>query len=393
MSGLAGMDLTVPGGMKLFFTPVGGVERDLGNIVGDSASINRDTEELEHFTNRSGKRRQDKLIPVEESVQIDFEIDEINIENMRYFFKGGAVEDVNPGTDSVTDQKVTLPGEKFISVGNPGISSVTARQFVDHVFLFDGSDFEDHSAEADTAAGTPFAINADDDDVLYIGKRTPFAQLGIDVNVASVGYTNPLWEYWDGNAWQTLALASGDGDFESDETITWNVPGDWAQTTVNGELAYWIRFSQDAAAPATPATINSLGRAALVENTSYAVDSGEAQGIGNTRSGAVKRIATGVLVDGEEIKVSYSYVTFQAQKFGVAETTVLEGSARFENYPSEGRGRRWDLTIPRCVLTNNGAMDLDDTDWQTIPLSLVILDNYDNDPEHPFGTVTVYPHS
>lgn len=389
----AAQDITVPGGVKVFFTENGGVERDLGNIVGDSVSISRDTQELEHFTNRSGQRRKDKVITVEEAAQIDFELDEINVDNLRYFFKGGAISSVGAGTAAIVDQKETLLAEEYISVEKPGLTAVSVRQFLDYVYLYDGvSAYADHSVEADTAAGTPFQINADNNDFLYCGKLTQFKELNIDVATASVGYTGALWEYWDGSTWQTLAM-TGTDDFSADATLTFTVPGDWALTTVNGVQAYWIRFSQTAASPATPATLNSIGRQALVEHTDYDLDLGAATSSTSVRNGSVRRIAAGSLVAGEEIKISFTYVTFTSQTFGIAETSALEGSARFEAFPGTGRGRKWSITIPKCQLVNNGTMDLDDTDFEVIPLSLVILDNYDVSAVNPFGTVTVYPHA
>jgi len=385
----ASSDISVPGGIKVFFTETGGVERDLGNIVGDSVSITRDTEELEHFTNRSGKRRKDKVITVEESAQIDFELDEVNVDNLRYFFKGGVISTSGAGSDTIIDQKEVLPGEGFVSVEKPGLSAVSVRQFLDQVFLFDGAAFLDHSVEADTAAGVPFAINADADDVLYCGKQTQFQEVGIDVAVASVGYTAPLWEYWNGAVWSPLTVV-GTGNFSIDEVLTFTPPVDWAQTTVNGATAYYVRFSQSAAAP-TAATVNALGRQSLVEHIDYDVNPGAASTSTSTSDGSVRRIAGGSLVDGEEVKVSFTYVTFTAQTFGIAEVSTLEGSARFQSFPGTGRGRKWSMTVPKCQLINNGAMDLDDTDFQTIPLSLVVLDNFDVDPINPFGTVTMLP--
>jgi len=385
-------DITVVGGVKVFFTEDGGTERDLGNIVGDSVSINRDTEELEHFTNRSGQRRKDKVITVSESAQIDFELDEININNLRYFFKGGSISNVGAGSAGIVDQKETLAGESYVGLEKPGLSAVTARQFLDYVLMYDGSDFVDHSVEADSAAGTPFTINADDDDFLYCGKLTKFKELAIDVGTAMTGYTNSLWEYWNGTAWATLSM-TGTADFSVDAVLSFTLPGAWALTTVNGVTAYWIRYSQDAASPAVAATLNSIGRQTLDAGTDYNVDPGEATSSTSTRNGAIRRLGAGAIVDGEEIKVSFTHVTFTSQTFGIAETSVLEGSARFEAFPGTGRGRKWSMTIPKCQLINNGSLDLDDTQFETIPLSLVILDNYDVDAANPFGTVTVFPHA
>lgn len=384
-------EVTIPGGIKVFFTETGGVEKDLGNIVGDSVSINRDTSLLDHFSNRSGLRRKNKSFPIEENVQIDFDLDEVNISNMRFFFKGGAISSVGNGTANITDQKEILTGTSFVSVEKPGLTSITARQFLDYVYVFDGtSTYTDRSAEADSAAGTPFAINADAGDFLYCGKNTQFKELAIDIATAMTGYTNSLWEYWDGSAWQTLSM-TGTDDFSVDATLTFTVPGGWAKTLVNSVNAYWIRYSQDAASPAVTATLNSIGRQALVENTDYILDLGAATASNAVSDGAVARVASGSLVSGEEIKISFTYVTFTSQEFGIAEQSVVEGSARFECFPQAGRGSSWSMILPRCQLQNNGSMDLDDSNFQTMPLSLIVLDDSDNGTANPFGTVRVVP--
>jgi hypothetical protein len=391
----AGQDITVPGGVKVFFTETGGSERDLGNIVGDSVSIARDTEELEHFTNRSGARRKDKVITVEESAQIDFELDEINVDNLRYFFKGGAITSVGAGTTAVVDQEEILVGEIYNGVGQPGLTAVTVRQFLDYVFLDDNGVFVDNSVEADTiTGGTPFlGMGAVDDDFLYMGKDTIFGQVDF-VNAVNGSYGTIVFTYWDGSSWAVLTTGGVD-DFTGDGVMTYTVPADWAKTTVNSVNAYWIRANVTATVT-TAVTFESIGRnesAALVEHTDYDVDPGAATGVTTTQNGAVRAITAGALETGEAVKVSYTYATFTSQTFGIAETSTLEGSARFEALPGTGRGRKWSMTIPKCQLVNNGSMDLDDTDFETIPLSLVILDNFDCDPANPFGTVTVFPHA
>jgi hypothetical protein len=127
-----------------------------------------------------------------------------------------------------------------------------------------------------------------------------------------------------------------------------------------------------------------------VEHTDFGIDPGQASGSGSTKEGAVRRIAAGILEPGEEFMVSFTYVTFTSQTFGIAEQSTIEGSARFVNNPQSGRGTHWEMTFPRCQLNNNGAMDLDDTDFQTIPLSLIVLDNSAQSSTNPFGTVTVF---
>jgi hypothetical protein len=384
-------EITIPGGVCVFFTETGGVERQMGNIVGDSVSVDRDSDEIDHFTNKSGIRRKDKVFTVEENAQVDFEIDEVNVDNLRYFFKGASISNVGGGTAAITLQKEISLVEEFVSVEKPGLTAVTARQFLDHVFLDDDGTFLDHSAAMDDGAASAIPINAVTvEDTLYVGKvNGQFAEVEWDLDTAG-SYAAPLWQYWDGTGWVTLTTGGVD-DFTGTglQVMTLTVPGDWAKTAVNGVTAYWIRFSTGAVT--TTAILDNAGRQTIAEHTDFGVDPGQAAGAGSTRDGAVRRIAAGILEPGEEFYVNFTYVTFTSQTFGIAEQSTIEGSARFVNNPQSGRGTHWEMLFPRCQLTNNGAMDLDDTDFQTIPLSLVVLDNSAVDSVNPFGTVTVFP--
>ena len=118
---------TVPGGVKLYFDDGGG-ERDLGNIT--EIDVETGTEELEHFSNRSGKRLKDKIIVLEEKLNLKFKFDEPVIENLRYYFKGGDLENVASGTGAKSDLKLILTETLLHSVGQYyGLSGVTVRQF------------------------------------------------------------------------------------------------------------------------------------------------------------------------------------------------------------------------------------------------------------------------
>lgn len=380
---------TIPGGLRVFFNDGSG-DRDLGNIVGDSVSMTRDTEELEHFSNRSGTRLKDKVVTIEEAAQIDFALDEINIQNLQYFFKGGSTTNVAAGTASITDQKETLVGEQFISVEKLAITSVTARQFVDYVRIDENGagTFTNNDAEADTAAGSAFTLLDSTTDVLYVGKLTQFKEVDIQLDTNGSYGGNVSWEYWNGSAWTALTTAGVD-TLEADGVMTFTPPGDWALITVDSNSAYWIRASSSTVT--TPATALSIGRQALVENTDYRVDPGSDGSVTPQQDGRISRIDSGgALVDGEEMKVSFTHVTFASQTFGIAQVSTIEGSARFVNKPSTGRGVHWEIIVPRAQLTNNGNMDLNDSEFQQIPLSLVFLDNSACDPVNPFGTIQVF---
>jgi len=385
-------EITIPGGVQVFFTETGGVERSLGNIVGDSVSVDRDSDEIEHFTNISGIRRKDKIFTVEENAQIDFEIDEVNVDNLRYFFKGATISNVSAGTANITDQKETSLLEEFVSVERPGLSTgVTARQFLDNVFLDDNGTFIDHSVAADSGTASNFLVmGVVTVDILYFGKTAKFAEVLVDIGSTAGAYAGLTFQFWNGTIWTALiGLTDNTSDFSVDGTILHTPQAAWAKNTVNGVNQFWIRIFEPTTVT-TPATVDNAGRQALVEHTDFGVDPGQAAGAGSTRDGAVRRIAAGILEPGEEFKTSFTYTTFASQTFGIAEQSTLEGSARFVNKPQSGRGTHWEMTFPKCQLTNNGAMDLDDTDFQTMPLSMVVLDNSAVSATNPFGTVTVF---
>ncbi|MDD2900821.1 MAG: hypothetical protein PHU44_00130 [Syntrophales bacterium] len=374
-------NLTIPGGIKLFFD-AGAGERDLGNIV--DLDLDPKTEELKHYTNRSGKRRVDKVFPIEEELTMKFKLDEPVAENLAAYFKGGPAELVGAGSAQVTDQKVTLNGLILSSLGKYGLSAMTVRQFLDKCFRYDGAAFVDHSEEGDTEAGTPFDALQDADDVLYLGKNTLFKEVYADLAVNGA-YTGIAWEYWDGSAWQALAVSGAGANLDADGPITFMPPGDWAKTTVNGYTGYFIRAK--ATAVTTAATVNCF-RQNLVQNADYILDPGRA-GVDGRLVGRAGRLASGKIADGEEVMASFTYTTWTALRFPIAAGNFVEGAARLECHPAEGRGLRFDIEIPRCQLKPNGALTLDDKKTLEVPMTLEVLDNYSATPDYPYGRVVM----
>ena len=141
----------------------------------------------------------------------------------------------------------------------------------------------------------------------------------------------------------------------------------------------------------TPATYFSIGRQTLTVNVDFTVDPGNTIPSTSPSDGRIARIATGALVDGEQVKTSFTHVTFTSQQFGVAVVGRIEGSARIVINPISGNGRQVEYTIPKCQIQNNGDMDLDDSDFMVIPLSLIVLDNSDCDPVDPLGVIETFP--
>jgi hypothetical protein len=63
--------------------------RDMGNVV--DSSQEQTIEELDHFSAKTGTRRKDRSLVTEISEEIVFTLDELSTENIRSFFRAGAV--------------------------------------------------------------------------------------------------------------------------------------------------------------------------------------------------------------------------------------------------------------------------------------------------------------
>lgn len=90
-----------------------------------------------------------------------------------------------------------------------------------------------------------------ENDACNFGAATPFGAMYIDISAtaATYGADSVIWEYWNG-AWVTLTIVydytdstaqDGQRPFMRDGYIVWSAPTDWATTTIDGQLAYWIR--------------------------------------------------------------------------------------------------------------------------------------------------------
>ena len=94
-------------------------------------------------------------------------------------------------------------------------------------------------------------------DIMYYGQDTSVSDTGPFSNIVknlqtAVAATSAtfVWEYWDGSAWSTLSTASGDlkeWDATGIVALNWEIPSDWATTTVNSITGYWVRCRLSAA--------------------------------------------------------------------------------------------------------------------------------------------------
>jgi len=85
--------------------------RDLGNCP--AFSFTMETEELSHQSSREGTRTTDLRVPVSQELQLGFQLDELNFQNLALFFSGEAVAepDTHPAVAGVADVSITTAAE------------------------------------------------------------------------------------------------------------------------------------------------------------------------------------------------------------------------------------------------------------------------------------------
>jgi len=370
-------NFTRPGGIALYVDAGNGFEH-LGNIDITKMTAEAKNDELEIESQLSGEARTAEILIIKRSETYKFPLQEITHENLQRYFCGGDIIPVDPGSAAVVDQKLTLSGALLASLGQYGLSAVTVRQFFDYVFRkeADGS-FTDLSVEADTIGGTPFDFITDPDQEFYFLKNTPFKEFYSDLAVNG-DYAGLTVKYWNGS-WTAVADLGGTGkDFDADGKINFTQPSDQVKKLINGVMAYALQVKVTGITIA--ATINCF-RQNAVQNTDYILDPGQASG--TLLAGRVGRLSGGFLADGEEVKVSYTYTTWESLTFPVAMAQYARLAARIDYLTTKGTQMR--RHIPACHIKPDGAISFDSKKELQIPVSLQVLDDYANNPTMPYG--------
>jgi len=140
--------------------------------------------------------------------------------------------------------------------GSNYLMNRTTDAFASSVKMYDatGATYTDNTAAATsfTTGDIPiFDADPEVGDIVYISSDETFAKIEIILSTAGVGTWTVTWEYWNGTTWTALPGIGLDGvagdapglhyRAVGESQITWDMPGDWATTTVDGVLGYYIR--------------------------------------------------------------------------------------------------------------------------------------------------------
>jgi len=145
----------------------------------------------------------------------------------------------------------------FIVLDQKPVTTVDAAYFlarpltVGKFYNYDlwSTTFTDLTDNINSTTEAPFILFDDapvTGDIIYIGSGLTFLGLTTYLSVVGVdnGSTAIDWEYWNGTAWTDLTETdetTGASIFTASGKFTWTYPYGWAETTVDGYSAYWIR--------------------------------------------------------------------------------------------------------------------------------------------------------
>lgn len=132
--------------------------------------------------------------------------------------------------------------------GAESVDGVDTAVAVDNPYLYalffnnTGGTYTDHSEALNDPYSIDITLNFDEaEDALYLGVTDKFDFLYIHMSQLGVGSAG-VWEYFDGNTWQTLTVTDATSGFTANGSVTFNMPTDWKDSKINNIWAFWIRF-------------------------------------------------------------------------------------------------------------------------------------------------------
>lgn len=92
------------------------------------------------------------------------------------------------------------------------------------------------------------------DDAFYFGFYSPGRILTLSIGTAANFSATFAWEYYDGSSWVALPNVVDNTDnlqVAGQQQVSWDMPFDWAETTVNSVTSYFVRIRISAFTSAT----------------------------------------------------------------------------------------------------------------------------------------------
>lgn len=112
---------------------------DLGHIL--SFNVTVETEQLDHFSSRSGIKKLDKNTLTQQTVKATLETDTPRNENLLLFFMGEKIDALNQASGSFVDEPFVLVFNRWTSIGKKNLPEVVVKNVAGTVTYTEGDDY------------------------------------------------------------------------------------------------------------------------------------------------------------------------------------------------------------------------------------------------------------
>ena len=114
----------------------------------------------------------------------------------------------------------------------------------------DNGSFIDYTLEARDFLRDEFTVDfTNGEDHIYLGLYKPFNMVFLELKTGLLADSNLTAEYYDGATWQSLNIIDDSKGMQRDGFISWFKPLDWAETSINIDSKYYIRFNMNTDTP------------------------------------------------------------------------------------------------------------------------------------------------
>jgi uncharacterized phage protein gp47/JayE len=155
------------------------------------------------------------------------------------------ISDVVPGVDCIASSgstRVTIASKNKRNAN----SKIRIVSDFTKAFNEESSVLIDRTTEIKSSSSN-IALFAALNDYLYLGHSdVPFDSIFAKFVTPSSDDIEAVFEYYNGTTWVPFGVTDGTVGFTQDGHILWQAPPDWAQTTVETVVAYWIRIQRTA---------------------------------------------------------------------------------------------------------------------------------------------------
>lgn len=253
------------------------------------------------------------------------------------------------------------------------------RVSFNEVWKYDNNDYVSISDEVNNTDDTfNLFSNGNTDDVLYLGCEYRFTKIWFNFFTTGSGGT-VSYSYYNGNSWTSLSVTDNTNNLTSNDSVSWDLPSDWSNTSVNNENLYWIKISVS-----SNYSTNPLGFQIRMDNNYVIKEEYNLNKINiNYKTGEIVLLDNIPLSGVDNIRIDYDYglstvPTIVEQLCGIIASISALGSLIGSTYNDITRGRtleeEW-ATGEQYINIKNAISELrfrEERLWKLVPKKVII---------------------